>query len=147
MQVGDPAFQERFVAALHEDEEFVLETRWFDGSILVDAGGQRCWVKIYRGKVIDVLDHVPAFGYTFKIAGTAEAWELLATGERTFTDLATPGCRHLDSVEAIEPEGGGYRAPELLIEGNQFEAGRVHVAILRLSNVFAKTAAGDLVAA
>lgn len=137
MRFSDPRFQERLREALNADEEFALESRWFDGSILLEAGAERVWLKVYRGQVIDHLEFVPAFGYTFKLTGSEEAWRMLAEGERTFTDLATPGSRHCDTVEEIEAGGGGYRPPELAIEGNGLEAGRMHLAILRLATVLA----------
>jgi hypothetical protein len=93
VRFSDPALQERLCAALSADEEFAQEARWFDGSILLEAGAERCWLKIYRGAAIDHLEFVPAFGYTFKVTGSAEAWDLFVSGERTFTDLATPGSR------------------------------------------------------
>lgn len=139
MHVGDAAFQNRLVTALHDDPEFVRETRWFDGSILLEVGDQRCWMKIYRGRVLDTLDFVPPFGYTFKLSGAAAAWDTLVAGQRTFTDLVTAGTRHPETVEQAEREGGG-RPPEIAIEGNQFEAGRLHIGVVRLANVLAASA-------
>jgi len=147
MRFADPVFQERLRDALNADEEFALESRWFDGSILLEAGAERCWLKVYRGQVIDHLEFVPAFGYTFKLAGTPEAWRMLVEGERTFTDLATPGSRHCDTLEEVDAGGGGYRPPELAIEGNGFEAGRLHLAILRLGPVLAGVTATETAAA
>jgi hypothetical protein len=140
MQIADPAFQERFLAALADDETFAHEARWFDGSILVEVGAQRLWLKVYRGAVIDVLEFIPVFGYTFKLAGSVDAWTMLGTGERTFTDLISAGSRYLDTVEEIEAAGGGYRPPELAIEGNGVEAGRMHIATMHLARAFATTA-------
>lgn len=147
MRFADPAFQERLQDALNADEEFVLESRWFDGSILLECGAERCWLKVYRGRVIDRLEFVPAFGYTFKLVGSAAAWQLLASGERTFTDLATPGSRHCDTLEQFAAGGGGYRPPEIAIEGNGIEAGRLHLAILRLAAVLAAVASSELAGA
>lgn|SRR5690606_4159590 len=111
--------------------------RWFDGSILVGRGAQALWLKIYRGKVIDTLEFTPVFGYTFKIAGSASAWEMLARDERTFSDLVSAGSRHQDSVEEMEAEGGAYRPPELAIEGNWVEVGRVYIGLIHLARCFA----------
>ena len=147
MQFADEGFRQRLVEALNADEEFALESRWFDGSILLESGGARCWLKVYRGQVIDQLEFVPVFGYTFKLVGSERAWEMLVTGERTFTDLATPGSRHCATIEEVEAGGGGYRPPELGIEGNGVEAGRLHLAILRLTAVLSAVASKDLVAA
>jgi hypothetical protein len=147
LQLASPSFQERLVEALHADEEFVLETRWFDGSILLESGDQRCWLKVYRGQVIETFDHVPAFGYTFKVAGPDAAWDLLVRGERTFTDLRTPGSRHVQSLDEIEPGGSGFRPAEILVEGNQFEAGRMHIALQRVAHTLAVVAGQPVPAA
>jgi hypothetical protein len=140
VKIQDASFQQRFLEALGQDAEFEEEARWFDGSILVEVGGEVAWLKIYRGEVIDLLDFCPVFGYTFKLSGSADAWEMLGSGERTFTDLISAGSRHLDSVEEIEAAGGGYRPPELAIEGNGVEAGRMHIATMHLARCFARTA-------
>lgn len=147
MLLADPGLQERLVAACNEDEDFVLETHWFDGTILLESGVDRLWMKVYRGQVIDHLPFVPPLGYTFKVSGTPAAWDLLVCGERTFTDLATPGSRHCASIEEIEEGGGGTRPPEIAIEGNGFEAGRMHLAILRIAACIRSTASVGLAAA
>ena len=147
MRFADAEFQQRLRDALNADEEFALESRWFDGSILLESGAERCWLKIYRGQVIDHLEFIPPFGYTFKLTASPEAWRMLVEGERTFTDLATPGSRHCATLEEVAAGGGGYRPPELAIEGNGFEAGRLHLALLRVTAVLSNVAAAEPVAA
>ena len=139
MRIQDPEFRERFLGALEEHPEFEAEARWFDGSILIVVGEEMTWLKIYRGKVIDILDFPPVFGYTFKLSGSVAAWEMLGTGERTFTDLISAGSRHVETIAEIEA-GGGYRPPEIAIEGNGVEAGRMHIATMHLARAFARTA-------
>jgi hypothetical protein len=140
VKIQDQEFRDRFLEALAGDPEFEAEARWFDGSILIGTSDEQLWVKIYRGKAIDTLEFVPVFGYTFKLSGADAAWEMLGSGERTFTDLISAGSRHLGSVEAAEAAGGGYRPPELAIEGNGVEAGRMHIATMHLARAFARTA-------
>lgn len=139
MNISDPSLRAGFLKALAGDEEFGNEARWFDGSIALFVDRQCLWLKIYRGRVIDTLEYVPVFGYTFKVSGAARAWEMLGTGERTFTDLISAGSRYLDTVEEIEAAGGGYRPPELAIEGNGIEAGRMHIATMHLARRFAES--------
>lgn len=141
MGIQDQEFRDRFLEALAADPEFEAEARWFDGSILLGVGGEQLWVKIYRGKAIDTLEFVPVFGYTFKLSGSEHAWEMLGSGERTFTDLVSAGSRYLDSTDdaVIDAAGGGYAPPELAIEGNGVEAGRMHIATMHLARAFAKT--------
>ncbi len=137
MDVHDLSFRERFLEALAGDPEFEQETRWFDGSILLGYGEQSLWLKIYRGKVIDTLEFTPVFGYTFKISGPVSAWEKLGSKERTFSDLVSAGSRHAASLEEIAAGGSGYRPPELAIEGNWVEVGRVYVGAMHLARCFA----------
>jgi hypothetical protein len=142
MSITDQGFRDRFLEALAADPEFEAEARWFDGSILLGTSAEQLWVKVYRGKAIDTLEFVPVFGYTFKLSGADAAWEMLGNGERTFTDLISAGSRHLGSVAAAEAAGGGYRPPELAIEGNGVEAGRMHLATMHLAWAFAQTFVG-----
>jgi len=141
VKIQDQEFRDRFLEALAADPEFEAEARWFDGSILLGTSDEQLWVKIYRGKAIDTLEFVPVFGYTFKLSGADAAWEMLGNGERTYTDLISAGSRYLDSTDDadIEAAGGGYRPPELAIEGNGVEAGRMHIATMHLARAFAKT--------
>lgn len=147
MNIHDPSFRERFLEALAVEPEFEQEARWFDGSILIGYGDQSLWLKIYRGKVIDTLEFPPVFGFTFKLAGSVSAWEMLGTGERTFSDLTSAGSRHASSLEEIAAGGSGYRPPELAIEGNGVEAGRLRIATLHLARCFAKAVTTAAVAA
>jgi hypothetical protein len=147
MRFADPEFQQKLRDALNADEEFALESRWFDGSIVLESGAERCWLKVYRGQVIDHLEFIPPFGYSFKLTASPDAWRMLVEGERTFTDLATPGSRHCATLEEVVAGGGGYRPPELAIEGNGFEAGRLHLAILAITRVLAEVATREAVAA
>ena len=147
MNFADAEFQQRLRDALNADEEFALESRWFDGSIVLESGAERCWLKVYRGRVIDHLEFIPPFGYTFKLTASPDAWRMLVDGERTFTDLATPGSRHCDTLEEVAAGGGGYRPPELAIEGNGFEAGRLHLAILALTGVLTQVSDREAVGA
>ncbi|MBS1893858.1 MAG: hypothetical protein JST59_21380 [Actinobacteria bacterium] len=142
MSITDQEFRDRFLEALAADPEFEAEARWFDGSILLGVGDQILWVKIYRGKAIDTLEFVPVFGYTFKLSGSDAAWEMLGNGERTYTDLISAGSRYLGTMEEIEAAGGGYRPPELAIEGNGVEAGRMHIATMHLAWALASTLVG-----
>ena len=133
------AKRDQWVKALGEHDGFIHETRWFDGSILVEVGTARTWLKVYRGRIIDHLDHVPVFGYTIKLSGSPEAWRMLAAGERTFTDQIMAGSRHLASYADPEAEGGGYRPPEIAVEGDGFAAGRLHIGLYHLAQSFIAT--------
>ena len=70
-------FRGKLQDALNRHEGFALETRWFDGSILVEADEAKCWLKVYRGRIIETLGSVPPFGFTFKLRGSRQAWQEL----------------------------------------------------------------------
>lgn len=139
MNVAEESFRTRLEELLNGSEGFARETRWFDGSILLEAGAAQCWLKVYRGRVIDSLDFAPPLGYTFKIAGSAQGWAQLTSGDRTFADLTTPGVRYFanaDEVEAADP----FAAPDLRIEGNVMEARRIHEALFHLADCIVASA-------
>ena len=104
---------------------------------MIEVDAQQLWLKIYRGQVIDAMELIPPFGTTISISGSTKAWEMLCSGERTFSDLVTAGSRHLKSYDDPLSEGGGLRPPEIAIGGNGFEAGRIHIALRDLCSVFA----------
>jgi hypothetical protein len=123
VDLTDSGLVERFVAKLNEHADFAIATRWFDGSILLQADAAQLWLKIYNGKVIDWMPFAPPIGYTFKIGGPQWAWDQLVSGERHYADLVTPGCRHF----ADDPELAtlGQMTSDLVVEGNTMEAVRL----------------------
>ncbi len=72
--LSDRAFQERFISALNGHAEFNEQAQWFDGSVLLEAGADTLWLKIYKGKIIDHQAAAPPYGYTFKYSGSEAAW-------------------------------------------------------------------------
>lgn len=139
LDFGSEAFRDRLREALTEHEAFALETRWFDGSIVLEADEARCWLKVYRGKIIEALGSVPPFGFTFKLRGSRQAWEELVSGQRRFADLITPGQRRFESDESLSTANAGA-PPRIAIEGNLLEATRIHEALYHLADCVARSA-------
>lgn len=139
MQFGDKAFRERLARALERHQGFREETRWFDGSILLECGRSRCWLKVYRGSVIETLDQVPPFGFTFKITGPGEHWRDLVQGRRPLSDLTMPGRRNLAPGSGFAEADATAEAP-LRIEGDLLEAGRIHEALHHLAECIVHSA-------
>ncbi|PXY17671.1 MULTISPECIES: hypothetical protein [Prauserella] len=133
VQFDDPAFAESLVRRLDSNARFARETRWFDGSILLESDGARLWLKVYRGKVIDHLPFQPPLGYTFKLGGPGAAWASLLSGERRYADLVTPGVRHFEGDPNLERLG--EMTSELGLEGNLMEASRLTEAVHTLVEV------------
>lgn len=123
LEFGDESLTKRLIDGLNGDERFALATRWFDGSILLQAGASQLWLKIYNGRVIDHLDFTPPIGYTFKIGGEPRCWEQLVTGERHYADLVTPGRRHFEDDPQLTTLG--QMTSDLAVEGNTLEAYRL----------------------
>ncbi len=136
---GSPQFRDRLAEALHRNEGFALETRWFDGSIVIEADEATCWMKVYRGRIIETLDSVPAFGFTFKLRGSHQAWEDLVSGERRLTDLVMPGRRRFENDPSLA-NADGSAPPQIVIEGNLLEATRIHEALYHLAECVARSA-------
>ena len=129
--LANPALQRRFVKALNTNQEFVTQTTWFDGSVLLEVDDDRLWLKIYRGKVIDHDTVVPPFGYTFKFSGSEAGWKLLLSGKRRWADLTFPGKRYFDDDPKLKRVG----EMEVVIatEGNRLEAMRMTEAMFVLA--------------
>ncbi len=131
--LANPALQRRFVKALNTNQEFVTQTTWFDGSVLLEVDDDRLWLKIYRGKVIDHDTVVPPFGYTFKFSGSEAGWKLLLSGKRRWADLTFPGKRYFDDDPKLKRVGD----MEVVIatEGNRLEAMRMTEAMFVLAYI------------
>lgn len=141
LDVADPRFRERLASTLNEHEGFGLETRWFDGSILLEIDDRQCWLKVYRGRVLDALDHTPPFGFTFKLCGAAADWQSLVDGRRLFADLITPGRRDFKGDPSLATADAAA-SPAIRIEGNRLEASRLHEALFHLAESVARVARG-----
>lgn len=139
MNVAADSFREGLVARLNTHEGFVQETRWFDGSILLEVGGGQCWLKVYRGQVIDSMSFTPPLGYTFKISGSTEAWSEFRAGKRTFADLITPGTRRFSSSADVE-NADPLAPPAIRVEGNTMEANRIYEALFHFGECVASSA-------
>lgn len=132
-------FRDQLQKGLSRHEGFALETRWFDGSILLEADESRCWLKVYRGRIVEVLDSVPPFGFTFKLRGSRQAWEELVSGERRFADLIMPGQRRFENDPSLATANGAAPA-RIAIEGNLLEAMRIYEALFHLADYVAQIA-------
>jgi hypothetical protein len=123
---ADPSTGETLAAQLNVNPEFEMYARWFDGSILLESDDGQCWLKVYRGKVIDQLPFMPPLGYTFKLGGPEWAWTALISGGRRYFDNDTD----FSQIDQLAP-------PALKLEGNLMEASRV----TELIHVLAQTCA------
>lgn len=71
-----------FGETLEDDDRFRRAMARFDGSLKLEIGDDVVWMKLYRGRVLEVLGQEAEFGSTFTIAGPVEQWDRLLTEER-----------------------------------------------------------------
>lgn len=136
---ADTSVGDALVEELNRSSEFATYARWFDGSVMLEADDGQCWLKIYRGRVIDHMPFMPPLGYTFKLTGSNWAWEALRSGERHIVDLLTPGLRHFDDDTDLA-RIGEMTPPQIRLEGNVMEAGRVTEVVHLLANAYTTVA-------
>lgn len=137
--LADSALQQQFVDALNNNTAFNTQAAVFDGSIQLEVDEDCLWLKIYKGKVIDHQDSPSPFGFTYKLAGPAAAWQLLLSGERLWADLTFPGTRHFANDPKLESLG--EMTSDIAIEGNLLEAGRLTEATFELAYTLKSVAA------
>lgn len=137
--LADAALQQRFVDALNANEAFATQAAVFDGAIQIEVDDDCLWLKVYKGRVIDHQASPSPFGCTFKLRGSAAAWQLLLSGERLWADLTYPGKRRFDDDPTLAR--AGELSVDIRIEGNLIEAGRLTEATFELAYTLRQVAA------
>ena len=136
--IADSALQQRFVDALNANTDFTTQAQAFDGSMLLQVDADQLWLKIYKGRVIDHEPNASAFGYTFKLSGPEDAWNLLLENKRRWADLTFPGKRYFDDDPKLETVG--EQTVDISTEGNLLEAARLTEATFLLAYTLRDTA-------
>lgn len=92
-----------FVHALRDqvngDATFATASRWSDVKVLLCFGDQRYWLKLYGGKVIDVMAYFPManpLGWDYTIAAPLEIWNALRDRKRALGHLLDTGAIAID---------------------------------------------------
>ena len=87
-----------FVKALQEklnaNSNFYTASKWSDVKVLLCFGDKRYWVKLYGGKIIDVMEYLPMsnpLGWDYMIIGSMEAWNDLRQGRKAVGELVNYG--------------------------------------------------------
>lgn len=95
--------------AIEQDEGFQLAMRYFDDSMLFQCEDTTTWLKVYRGEILEVLDHEPPLGSTFRLHAERPAWRRLFTapernpfGEQLTTGAVTIRGNTLESTRAMD---------------------------------------------
>lgn len=107
-----PSFE--YVQALQEKlntkSAFNIATKWSDVKVLLCFGDKRYWMKLYGGKVIDVMEYLPMqnpLGWDFSISAPLGVWEDLIEGRKAL---------------------GGLFGAYIVVDGNMIQANRMYEA-------------------
>jgi putative sterol carrier protein len=101
---------------LGRNENFVSSTKYFDGSIQLNLGKEKIWIKAFMGRVILVTQEPPPFGFTFAIEGPPAEWRWALGGAKNrFREALMTG--------------------RLAVQGNRIEFSRIGKAVHGLSEV------------
>ncbi len=102
-------------ARISDDPAFASTAAWFDTTIVLESGEQAIFLKIYRGRIIDMGRGHGFLGYTFA----------LSAGEGTWTRVLSEGNKGLHralTAGDVRPRGDliefnrGVKMVSLLIE-------------------------------
>ncbi len=102
------AFQEK----CNTNEDFSKASAWADTKVVLVLGSSRFYLKLYRGKIIDVMDYQPfsnALGYDILLRAEIEVWQKVLDKKNPFLQLAFLG--------------------EIERDGNMLECNRLHEAL------------------
>lgn len=118
------SYVKALTAHCNELDTFKKATEWADLNLVLGIGETRFWLKIYRGRIIDVMEYLPmsnAIGYRVLVAGEEEAWRALQAGTKSW-ELLTTG--------------------RITIDGDLVEANRFHEALCLLTESVADVSEG-----
>jgi hypothetical protein len=79
---------------LNGNDNFSVVSKWSDVKVLLCFGDQRYWMKLYGGKVIDVMEYFPManpLGWDYMISASVETWNELRQGSRPLGHLLDTG--------------------------------------------------------
>ncbi len=94
MKFPDPDYMQALVDALNASEPFARASRWSDVKVLLCFGPERYWLKLYGGKVIDMMVYFPManpLGWDYMISASLEHWTALRDGSRAQGHLLDSG--------------------------------------------------------
>lgn len=100
------------------DEQFNEAAEWSDVNVVLEAGDERFWLKLYGGEIIDTMRYEPMsnpLGYDVIISGSADTWQQIYDAEMPFWQA--------------------YSTGEITIDGNLLKANRIHEAIVRMAEL------------
>ena len=99
MRFPEIEFVQALQARLNADEAFQTASRWSDVKVLLCFGEKRYWLKLYGGKIIDMMVYFPMvnpLGWDYAISAPLEIWQALRDGRRALGHLLDNGAIMVD---------------------------------------------------
>ncbi|WP_299269615.1 hypothetical protein [Halorientalis sp.] len=127
MEIPSKDWVDQIQEQCNDDDQFNEAAEWSDVNVVLEAGEERFWLKLYGGEIIDTMRYEPMsnpLGYDVVISGSAEAWQQVHDAEMPFWKA--------------------YSTGEITIDGNLLEANRMHEAIVRMAEVTGETLVGEV---
>lgn len=93
-------------AKLNADKNFFTASKWSDVKVLLCFGNKRYWLKLYGGKVIDVMEYPNPLGFDYMITASIENWKALRDKKKPVGELINYG--------------------GIVIDGNMIQANRMY---------------------
>lgn len=87
-------FVQALQAKLHASPEFANATRWSDVKVVLAFGSEQYWLKLYGGRIIDLMPWFPManpLGWDYRIAASLEHWHALRDRSRAAGHLLDTG--------------------------------------------------------
>lgn len=113
MEFADLEWMKAFIAKCNSNEEFITASKFADTKIVMMFGDKRYYLKLYKGKIIDLEEFIVSFaplGYDFSIRAPMDVWESIRSKKTKFWDH--------------------YNSTTLEVGGNHMDAHRLHEAII-----------------
>ncbi len=112
MEFASMDWMKALQAKCNADADFSKATMWSDVNLVLAFGDRRYWLKLYKGKIIDLMEYLPmtnALGYDVIVSGPLDVWKSVQQKKKVFW----------------EPLDFGH----ITVDGNLLEANRMHEAI------------------
>ncbi len=84
---------------MNDDAAFFTASRWSDVKVLLCLGEKRYWLKLYGGRIIDVMEYFPManpLGWDYMISAPLEIWNALRDRSRVLGHLLDTGAITID---------------------------------------------------
>ncbi len=118
MELASMGWVEALQKKCNANPDFNTATMWSDVKIVIAFGDKRYWLKLYKGKIIDLMEYLPmknALGYDIIVSGALDAWKAVHDGKKVFWEQ--------------------YNFGRILIDGNLLECNRMHEAICLIGDI------------